>query len=111
MYRNSAIEPMFSPDIITPQTPIRLPGVPGEVLWQATLSANEGRLKSLDILMPNGTLDTLTFDVNGVSVSRTIDDMPVRMTPSMTRQTLTHARIIAGLHLQVAIEKVNRHGV
>jgi hypothetical protein len=59
---------------------------------------------------PNGTVDTINFDEEaGVTVHRVVDGETVKLTPSMTRQTLVHARIISGLHLQLALEKVSGH--
>ena len=99
------------PDIITPRSAIRLPGIPGEVMWHAQLDVQKARLKVLEIEFPNGAVDTVTFDeTKGVSVLRIHENETVKLTPSMTRQTLVHARIISGLHLQLAIEKVTTHG-
>lgn len=100
----------FRPDVTTPSTPIRLPGIPGEVLWQAKLDLTNTYLKVLEMKHPNGIVDTVTFDQEkGVSVLRKMGDESIHLTPSMTRQALIHARIISGLHLQIAIEKVLNH--
>jgi hypothetical protein len=94
-----------APDIITPGAPIRLPGVAGPVMWRAEIDVEEMRLTSLMIELPGGAIDTVLFDPKtGVHVSRQQYDLPVELTPAMQRQILIHARIISGVHLEIALE-------
>lgn len=98
-------------ELVTPRTPIRLPGVPGEVYWHAKIDVVNEHLNTLEIEFPNGATDTVHFDKKaGVTILRVMDDQPIKLTPSMTRQALMHAQIISGIPLQLAIEKVTNHG-
>jgi hypothetical protein len=99
---NSA-SPAF--DIIMPDSPIRLPGVAGPVMWRAEIDPEEMRLVSLTIRLPSGAVDTVVFDPKtGVQVTRQISDSPVNVTPETRRQILINARIISGVHLELALE-------
>lgn len=98
-------------DLVTPRTAVRLPGIPGEVFWHAEIDTINERLRILKIEFPNGAVDTIDFGgKTEVVVTRIIDDQPIKLSPSMTRQALAHARIISGLHLQLAVEKVVGNG-
>jgi hypothetical protein len=94
-----------SPDVIMPGSPIRLPGVAGPVMWRAEIDPEEIKVTCLMIRLPNGAIDTITFDTKtGIRVSREYNNAPVDITPEMHRQILIHARIISGVHLELALE-------
>ena len=97
-------------DVIYPPTSIRLPGVAGPVSWRAEVDLDAAQLKILEINLPNGITDTLIIDAaKGVLVKRDIGPHPVDISPAQTRQILYNARIIAGLHLQLAIDNGYGH--
>jgi hypothetical protein len=99
-----------NPDIVKPSSPIRLPGIAGPVMWRAEIDADNVCLTSLEIEFPNGTLDTVIFNAKtGVSISRITNNKPVELTTAMERQVLIYARIISGVHLQLAIEQAVQH--
>jgi hypothetical protein len=95
-------------DIIRPKSPIRLPGIAGPVMWRAEIDTEEMRLVSLLMELPNGIVDTAVFDQKtGVHVWRQQNDEPVILSPEMRRQVLIHARIISGVHLELALENMS----
>ena len=99
------------PDVVVPSHPIRLPGVAGHVFWRAALDTVTARVTTLVIELPNGVTDTLSFDLaSGVQITREINDHEIGLSQNLKRQILMNARIISGLHLQLAMQNAGYDG-